>query len=208
MRILDLFCGAGGAAMGYHRAGFEVIGVDIAPQPHYPFEFHQANALTFPLDGFDAIHASPPCQRYSQATRFQPAMLRDSYPELIEPTRTRLIASGVPYVIENVPHAPLLNPVMLCGGQFGLTMTFRGELVGLRRHRGIESNCDITDPGRHDHRFRAVSVFGGGDKYFRKGFNQLCRDVMGIDWMTHQELAEAVPPVYTEHVGHQLAKEL
>ena len=94
-RLLDLFCGAGGAAMGYHRAGFDVVGVDIKPQPHYPFEFHQADALTYPLDGFDAIHASPPCQAYRR-TRSSATAGRPPSPDLIEPTRALLVASGLP----------------------------------------------------------------------------------------------------------------
>ena len=114
MRLLDLFCGAGGAAMGYHRAGFEVVGIDIAPQPNYPFEFVQADAMEFPLDGFDAIHASPPCQAYT-------ALATGKHPRLIEPMRERLASSGVPWVIENVVGAPLRQPVLLCGSMFGLS---------------------------------------------------------------------------------------
>jgi hypothetical protein len=117
-RLLDLFCGAGGAAVGYHRAGFDVVGVDINPQPRYPFEFHQADAMTFPLDGFDAIHASPPCQAYSHGT---PPDKRSNHPDLLDATRDRLNAAGLPWVIENVPRAPLRSPVILCGSQFDLT---------------------------------------------------------------------------------------
>src|SRR5215472_5910436 len=102
--LLDLFCGAGGAAMGYHRAGFDVVGVDIAPQPRYPFEFHQADAMTFPLDGFDAIHASPPCQDYSKAMRHLATV---NYPRLIYPIRDRLRATARLWIIENVAGAPL-----------------------------------------------------------------------------------------------------
>src|SRR5512140_2399640 len=101
--LLDLFCGAGGAAMGYHRAGFDVVGVDIKPQPHYPFEFHQADALTFPLAGFDAIHASPPCQAYSAMRTTWNA--RNDHPDLLPPTRAMLEAANIPWVIENVPGA-------------------------------------------------------------------------------------------------------
>lgn len=115
-RLLDLFCGAGGAAAGYHRAGFDVVGVDINPQPNYPFEFHQADAMTFPLDGFDAIHASPPCQRYSRMSTSRPT-LAATYPDLVAPIRER-IERG-PYVIENVPGAPLVDPLVLCGGGDG-----------------------------------------------------------------------------------------
>lgn len=115
-RLLDLFCGAGGSAVGYARAGFEVVGVDLKSQPRYPFEFHQADAMTYPLDGFDAIHASPPCQAYSVAQKLQGNL----HPDLIGPTRFRLTESGKPYVIENVVGAPLLKPTLLQGTMFGL----------------------------------------------------------------------------------------
>ena len=115
-RLLDLFCGAGGAGMGYHRAGFEVVGVDIKPQPRYPFEFHQADALTFVAeygDRFDAVHASPPCQRFSDLAKRNGNA--DEWPDLIEPLRPILRMIGRPYVIENVEGAPLRDPAMLCG---------------------------------------------------------------------------------------------
>src|SRR5690348_4826231 len=130
MRLLDLFCGGGAAAEGYHRAGFdEIVGVDINPQPHYPFTFIQADALTFPLDGFDAIHASPPCQDFAQ-TRYIVSRRGREYPRLIAPTRERLIASGLPWIMENVEGAPLMNPVTLCGTALGLRV---------RRHRLFRS---------------------------------------------------------------------
>src|ERR1035437_665181 len=132
-RLLDLFCCAGGAAMGYHRAGFEVVGVDIKPQPHYPFEFHQGDALTYPLEGFDAYHASPPCQRFSAMQMIHHN--QEVWPDLVDPIRQRLIATRKPYVIENVPATPLRVDLMLCGTMFGLRMP---------RHRIFESN--ITMP--------------------------------------------------------------
>ena len=138
MRLLDLFCGAGGAAMGYHRAGFEVVGVDIKPQPHYPFEFHQADALTYPLDGFDVIHASPPCQRWSMYSRNLGTW--ESFPDLITPLRPLLRASGRPYVSENVEGAPLTG-IRLCGSAFGLPVL--DDRTYLRRHRIFESNVDL-----------------------------------------------------------------
>ena len=137
-RLLDLFCGAGGAAMGYHRAGFEVVGVDIKPQPHYPFEFHQADAMTYPLEGFDAIHASPPCQGYSphvssESSAWAGTRGKDE-PRLIGAVRERLV--GHAYVIENVVGArrELRGPLLLCGTMFGLPIA---------RHRLFEMNWRI-----------------------------------------------------------------
>ena len=213
-RLLDLFCGAGGAAMGYHRAGFEVVGVDIAPQPHYPFEFHQADALTYPFDGFDAIHASPPCQHYSTATKMQGLDAPDRHPDLIEPTRSRLFASGLPYVIENVRGAPLRASVQLCGTSFGL----EGRGFYLRRHRLFETSFPILfapHPCAHPRGLRALDVTGhangkrGGASYsprFPDLFDDLStrKLLMGIDWMTSDELSEAIPPAYTEWIGRQL----
>lgn len=193
--------------MGYHRAGFEIVGVDINPQPHYPFEFHQADALTFPLDGFDLVHASPPCQRYSDlAKRNRNA---DAWPDLIPPVRERLAASGLPYVIENVEGSPLREAITLCGTMF----------AGLRviRHRLFESSVPLVAPEHprhplvftHDKRkahygklnqdTSFVQVTGGGNcRVVNK------RSAMGIDWMTGAELNEAIPPAYTEYLGLQL----
>jgi len=162
-RLLDLFCGAGGAAMGYHRAGFEVVGVDIKPQPHYPFEFHQADAMTYPLDGFDVIHASPPCQGYSALAAMHPDL---EWERLIGPVRDRLVSNGKPFVIENVETAPLrhsptlfgLHGVILCGSHFGLGVG-RGYL---RRHRKFESTVIIQQlPCAHGIK-KAVGVYGHG----------------------------------------------
>lgn len=212
-RLLDLFCGAGGAGMGYHRAGFEVVGVDIAPQPNYPFEFHQADALTFPLDGYDAIHASPPCQAYSVLRRANPGV---EYPDLVVPTRAALEASGVPWVMENVPGAPLRAVVILCGSMFGLGSGDRQ----LRRHRLFETNVAMLQPGCR-HEGEAVGVYGGGptgrytfENGVRKGLvgrrggyqgtMAERREAMGIDWMRSGELNQAIPPAYTEWIGTQL----
>jgi DNA (cytosine-5)-methyltransferase 1 len=224
-RLLDLFCGAGGAAMGYHRAGFEVVGVDIEPQPHFPFEFHQADALTYPLDGFDAIHASPPCQAHSVTRNLWPGR---EHPDLVEPTRARLVASGLPYVIENVVGAPLLAPVQLCGSSFGLNV---------RRHRLFEASFVLLVPPcqhgwqvprfvtqisktrakvRQQRLAGVVSVTGHGTEFYDagvvhvhgngggKGGIELWRSAMGIEWMNRHELAQAIPPVYTEVIGAQL----
>jgi DNA (cytosine-5)-methyltransferase 1 len=206
-RLLDLFCGAGGAGMGYHRAGFEVVGVDINPQPHYPFDFHQADAMTFPLDGFDAIHASPPCQAYCDLAKRNGNA--DAWPRLIEPIRDRLAPGRVPYVIENVEGAPLLDPLVLCGTMF----------PGLRvlRHRLFESPVPMAPSahprhplvfthdkrkahyGQLDQDVSFVQVTGGGNCTVANA-----RDAMGISWMTKTEINEAIPPAYTEWIGTQL----
>jgi DNA (cytosine-5)-methyltransferase 1 len=201
-RLLDLFCGAGGAAMGYHRAGFEVVGVDINPQPNYPFAYIMADALWLLRDSrrwlqqFDAIHASPPCQRHSAMSSCRPG-LANTYPDLIWPVRQRLRATELPYVIENVPGAPLIEPVVLCGRMFGLE---------LYRHRLFEASFPIEVPAHPEHDVptsRAghwtpgtiMSVAGHVAPVAH------ARRVMGIDWTTRAELAEAIPPAYTEHVG-------
>lgn len=209
--LLDLFCGGGGCSMGYARAGFQVVGVDFEPHPNYPFEFHQADALTFPLDGFDVLHASPPCQEYSVTRNLH----NTEYPKLIGPVRARLQAIGVPYVIENVEGArsDMLNPITLCGSQFNLTTWWEGYgRVGLRRHRLFESNVLIPEAGPHDHSLRSVPVYGhgpGGKREaarwpVRKGAAKAAREVMGIDWMTRRELDESIPPAYTEYIGQYL----
>lgn len=208
-RLLDLFCGAGGAAVGYDRAGFEVVGVDIRPQPRYPFEFHQADAMTFPLDGFDAIHASPPCQAYSQSTLSQRRSGHE-YPELVPACRDRLAAIGLPWVIENVPNAPIRADFVLCGSQFGL------QLV---RHRWFEVSwgpleaLTLMPPCSHDR--LAVTVTGHGTpSYVRNsrkrqgiveaGYGSRSRTAMGIDWMQRDEISQAIPPAYTEWIGGHL----
>ena len=202
-RILDLFCKAGGAAKGYADAGFEVIGVDIEPQPRYPFEFHQADAMTFPLDGFDAIHASPPCQGYSAMSACRPG-LADKYPKLIEPVRERLRAAGVPYVIENVVGAPMLNPTLLCGAMFGYEQyrhrlfetSFPTPLILHPAHTMPTSDAGHWRPGT------VLSVAGHFAPMAK------AREIMAIDWMRRGELAEAIPPYFTEFIGRALMAHL
>lgn len=203
-KILDLFGGAGGAARGYQLAGFYVVGVDLAPQPRYAGDaFIQADALTFPLDGFAAIHASPPCQRYSAVT---PASKRREHPDLIGPIRERILATGLPYVIENVAGAPLINPFRLCGSSFGLP---------LQRHRYFESN--VTQPEircEHHDLPKNVPIFRHGKWYLSRFVNvygtgggkaaDRWAEAMGIDWMTRPEMAEAIPPAFTEFIGIRL----
>lgn len=204
--LLDLFCGAGGASVGYSHAGFDVVGVDIEPQPRYPFRFFQADALHFPLEGFDAIHASPPCQRFTAGAAR--AGTCDLHPELIASTRRRLEATGVPFVIENVAGArsALCSPTMLCGTMFDL---------GVFRHRLFEAGgFDLPAPEHHRHkgrvgdgRYFTVTGHSGGSSRrdgWVGGTREDWRRAMGIDWMTVAELAEALPPAYTEYVGHHL----
>ena len=206
--LLDLFCGAGGAAMGYHQAGFDVVGIDIEPQPNYPFEFHQADAPDYLLGHFtryDAFHASPPCQGYTTLAKGTNDNTAD-YPKLVDATRALLTAMNRPYVIENVPSAPLENPITLCGEMFGL---------GVIRHRLFESNVLLMQPEHVPHRGRVagwrhgehydgpyVAVYGDGGG---KGSLDEWRTAMGIDWMqTKHELAESIPPAYCKYVGEQL----
>ena len=200
-RLLDLFCGAGGAAMGYHRAGFEVVGVDINPQKNYPFEFHQADAMTYPLEGFDVIHASPPCQRYTLAQNA--AQNADAHPDLVAPARERLRGSGALWVIENVVGAPLESPITLCGLAFGLNVK-RHRLFELEPPLLLAPPCPSHDVGYyvifgHEVRSRRHGQATGRKNKIAEG-----RKAMGIDWMTTSELSQAIPPAYTEWIGKQL----
>ncbi len=214
MRLLDLFCGAGGAAMGYHRAGFEVVGVDLVPQTHYPFEFHQADALEYLRRHgaeFDVIHASPPCQHASSLRHLHPQKM---YPSLISPTREAMVALGRPWVIENVPGADLFGPITLCGSAFNLgAHCSDGLWHQLRRHRLFETSIGILSPACR-HEGRPVGVYGNGggnaDRGRLPGINGYAgragerREAMGIDWMTRGELSQAIPPAYTEYIGRRV----
>jgi DNA (cytosine-5)-methyltransferase 1 len=208
-RLLDLFCGAGGSAVGYARAGFEVVGVDIAPQPHYPFEFHQGDAMTWPLEGYDAIHASPPCQGYTtMGNRFR-GRGGPEHPMLIAEVRERLRGSGVLYVIENVVGAQpqMQNPVLLAGSMFGL---------GVHRPRLFESSVLILVPGRGSNPLARIGVYGDrpdGRRLFNRADGTIQRaaaslaeaqQAMGMDWADWHGTKEAVPPAYTEFIGAQL----
>lgn len=179
--------------MGYFRAGFDVVGVDLRPQPRYPFTFIQGDALKPPvrLEAFDAIHASPPCQAYSQATAWRGR--RSDHPELIDPVRAMLESSGVPFVIENVEAArtKLRNPFMLCGSRFGLP---------IRRHRYFEATeIPFTLGPTCEHRPTDYSFDHGG-----KQTETEYRSAMGCEWMTVQESRQAIPPAYTQWIGEQL----
>jgi DNA (cytosine-5)-methyltransferase 1 len=202
VRILDLFCGAGGAAAGYARAGFEVVGVDLHPQPNYPYEFHQADAMTFPLDGFDAVHASPPCQPFTAYRRRDPDVVGANYLDLVDATRRALEATGLPYVIENVPGAPLKDPVQFCGSAFGLDV---------RRHRLFESNWPLVAPpcnhAWQTPRFPPATNRPNLRSTVEVGAYRCARlspAAMRIEWMTNREISEAIPPAYTEFIGRQL----
>lgn len=212
--LLDLFSGAGGAGHGYALAGFEVLGVDLAPMRRYPHRFEQGDALAF-LEAhgseFDAIHASPPCQRFSGMTRRHGPERAIAHPDLIGPTRERLEAIGKPYVIENVELArPFLrDPIRLCGANFGLGATFEAEWLGLRRHRLFETSFPIDEPPHAAHVGRALPVYGNaGGRSRRDGLRFPGTDAwrvgMGIDWMTGAELSEAIPPAYTKWIGERL----
>jgi DNA (cytosine-5)-methyltransferase 1 len=214
VRLLDLFCGAGGAAMGYSRVGFtEIVGVDIEPQPRYPFDFVRGDALEYlAAHGreFDAVHASPPCQAYSVLAFFHPGR---TWPDLIPATRAALEIAGVPWVIENVEGAPLMrgpglfnrHGIRLCGTAFGLGVD-AGEL---RRHRLFESNVPLFGPPCR-HRRRTVGVYGHGGMVGKH--RMLCRRdaalALGIDWMNRDEMTQAIPPAYTQFIGEQIMEHL
>ncbi len=219
-RLLDLFCGAGGAAMGYHRAGFDVVGVDINPQPYYPFEFHQFDALDALVDfdvigsfyvDFDAIHASPPCQRYSTMGNRSRALKDSTAPDLLPPTLEVLKGVEVPWVVENVAGAKSLMPnaFVLSGGMFGL---------GVHRPRYFISNVLILTPPPTAPPTHGIGVYGrthDGRRLFNRKSNGTYRaprtleeaqEAMGMDWADWHGTKEAIPPAYTEHIGHQLIR--
>jgi DNA (cytosine-5)-methyltransferase 1 len=221
MKLLDLFCGAGGCSVGYHRAGFDVVGIDIKPQPNYPFEFIQSDVFSLEfndykfLRSFDFIHASPPCQAYVRAGGVQ---RQGKHPRYIEPTRAVLIEIGRPYILENVVGAPLIDPLLLCGTMFGLAVI---------RHRLFEINASewVYPPMPCNHKGTAYSgaycsVYSGGHRpgmwgndAARKGVKikpqetvEQWQNAMGIDWMDKAELIEAIPPAYTEWIGKLILK--
>jgi len=229
-RLLDLFCGAGGASVGYYRAGFDVVGVDIAPQPNYPFEFYQADALALEQDAirgcwhegvrttltgrldtclgkFAVVHASPPCQGYTALA----AVHGNAWPKLVEPVRELLDATGLPYVIENVQGSPVRRDMTLCGEMFGL---------GVIRHRYFElGGWQGAAPAHKPHRGRVAGMRHGAwfpGPYFAvygegggKGTVVQWQAAMDIAWTdVRHEIAEAVPPAYTEFIGRQLLDHL
>lgn len=219
-RLLDLFCGAGGCSAGYRLAGFDVVGVDIREQLDHPgmclfsdgFHFVQADAIRYAMrhaSKFDAVHASPPCQAHSALRHLQPDKSYECY---LDRTREVLAALSCPWVIENVPGAPLRNPIMLCGSAFGLRV---------RRHRLFESNVPLRGTEcRHSEQGRPIDVSGTGGRRINRrpddhGGNthkprniREARSAMGMDWMRRYELSQAIPPAYTEYIGRQLIAQL
>lgn len=224
-RLLDLCCGAGGAGKGYHQAGFDVIGVDVRPQPNYPFEFHQLDATALVRDAvrgcwhenakasslpgmspaclgrFDAVHASPPCKASTSLRHLWPDR---QHADLIDRVRELLVAWGIPYVIENVPGAALRDPLVLCGSMFGLGAAGRQ----LRRHRLFECSFPVADPPACRHEGSPIGVYGtGSGGQHRRGFRANAdesREALDTPWMTKAECSQAIPPAYTEFVGAQL----
>lgn len=213
MRLLDLYCKAGGASVGYKTAGFEeVVGVDIKKQKRYPYEFIQADALEVLNDvdflrKFDVIHASPPCQTHSATRHLRNAQGKSTDKvDLIPQTREALIKwanenEGGYYVIENVPGAPLINPIQICGSHFELKV---------RRHRLFESNFKLVGTTcKHKEQGRPVGIYGSmrdeipGGGHTAKTIEQ-AREAMGIDWMIWGELVEAIPPAYSKWIGKQI----
>jgi DNA (cytosine-5)-methyltransferase 1 len=216
LRLLDLFCGAGGCSEGYQRAGFSPYGIDNDPKPlrHYPFPFLQMDALeaidrllagegltfsngeTLYLEDFVAIHASPPCQEYSRTKSLHPHF---SYPDLLADVRTRLISTGQNWLIENVIGAPFQHWIMLCGMMFGLR-TYR--------HRRFETSFLMMQPEHPKHIEKVLNrgydpdwggffcVTGGGNAPVA-----VMKKAIGIDWMTRKEFTQAIPPAYTEYIG-------
>ncbi len=212
-RALDLFCCAGGATKGLQQAGLHVTGVDIRPQPRYcGDEFHQADAMTFPLAGYDFIWASPPCQPFTPASWSARKQGRSNESDLIEPMRRRLQQSSAIWVIENVSGAPLhQGAILLCGLSFGLPLI---------RHRRFETNWAMLSPSHIRHargaaiRREVFTVFGKPGSQTNRGKAKSrpyptartaeAKIALGIDWMTYGEMAESIPPAYSEFIGHQV----
>ena len=207
MKLLDLYCKAGGASKGYQLAGFEVVGVDIKKQKRYPFKFIQADCLELMKDmeflkSFDVIAASPPCQTHSITQHLRNAQGKSTDKiDLIPQTREALIESGRPYVIENVPGSPLVNPIQMCGSSFGLKV---------RIHRLFESNLQLKGSVcNHKEQGKPVGIYGSMRDEIPNGGHtaksiEQAREAMGIDWMIWGELVEAIPPIYTKEIGTQI----
>jgi DNA (cytosine-5)-methyltransferase 1 len=206
-KLLDLFCGVGGASVGYHQAGFDVFGVDLKHGKRYPYTYLRADVLDVLRDEeylqqFDVIHASPPCQTHSITKHLRNAQGKStSKVDLIPETRAALIASGKPYIIENVMGSPLIDPIMLCGSAFGLKV---------RRHRIFESNMPLKGTVcNHKEQGRPIGVYGSLRDEIPKGGKTAesideARQAMGMPWAIWSELVEAIPPAYTKYLGEQI----
>ena len=225
LRALDLFCGAGGVSMGLHRAGFDVVGVDIRPQPRYPFTFIQGDATNPPVNlvDFDFIWASPPCQAHTSMKTMHNAK---RHLDLIPATRSLLAGYSGPWCIENVPGAPLERPIVLCGSMFGLGC----DGAELRRHRLFETSFPMMALRCQHGKAATIGLYGGHQRNRKRTigiYGEGCRDstrkndrghpdftvadgriAMGIDWMTLAELCQAIPPAYSEYIGRHAMQHL
>jgi DNA (cytosine-5)-methyltransferase 1 len=220
--LIDLCCKAGGASVGYWRAGFDVIGIDNEPQPRYPFDLVERDITTLTADDLRrialerlgrplaAVVGSPPCKVHTALRH----LARPEHVDLIPQTRALMRSTGLPYVIENVPGAPLESPLVLCGTEFGLSVEVEEGRRWLRRHRLFESNIPRRGAGgcSCSRRRPAIGVWGGGPTRpngSRGGWSadsRQARRLLGIDWMVRNELSQAIPPAYTEHIGDQLIR--
>jgi len=206
MKLLDLFCGAGGASAGYAKAGFDVTGIDIKHGKRYPFTYIRGDVRDYLhpefLSQFDVIAASPPCQTHSITQHLRNAQGKStSKIDMIPETRTALMASGKPYIIENVQGSPLIDPIKVCGSAFGLKV---------RRHRLFESNIKLRGTDcRHKEQGKPVGIYGSMRDEIPNGGHTAktmpqANNAMGIDWMIWGELVESIPPAYTEFIGRQV----
>jgi DNA (cytosine-5)-methyltransferase 1 len=206
LKLLDLFCGAGGASMGYAQAGFEVTGIDVKHGKRYPFNYIKADVRDYLnndyLSQFDVIAASPPCQTHSATRHLRNAQGKSTTKvDMIEEVRQALVNSGKPYVIENVVGAPLMHPVLLCGSAFGLKV---------RRHRLFESNLQLAGTEcNHKAQGKPVGIYGSMRDEIPNGGHtaktmQQANEAMGISHMIWSELVEAIPPAYTHYIGKQI----
>lgn len=229
--LLDMFCGAGGASMGYYRAGFDVVGIDNVPQPNYPFPMIVTDAPSWinvnwwmiaprtetlgSYDGFNAVHASPPCQRWSAMSNCRPE-IREQYPDLIAPTRDLLSEiARVPWVIENVPGAPLIDPITLCGHMFGYEL-YRHRLFEIGGGVGARgfASWQLPEPGHPAH-IKPGSRAGHWEPGSIISVSGHCapmwlarKEMGGVDWMNRNELAESIPWYYTRYIGRQMLEHL